>query len=161
MDDRSAALPGCSRRAAGLPPSPNCEDRPLEHIDGVRRVRVGGKALVDRALERDHVEAHLLVKELDQANLRRIELADAMTAFAKLHQAALADHVFEEPEVGEVVLWRGHDRCDGEMIRARPCDPGGSIVLRKDRARQRGDQEHRNRETLHTCPRQLSYSNHG
>src|SRR5437763_15702941 len=49
---------------------PYCEDRPLEHVDGVRRVRVGGKALVDRALERDHVEAHLLVKELDQAYLR-------------------------------------------------------------------------------------------
>jgi hypothetical protein len=33
--------------------------------------------------------------------------------------------------------------------------------LGKDRARQGGDQEHRNRETLHTCPRRLSYSNHG
>src|SRR5258706_8854732 len=140
---------------------PYCEDRSLEHVDGVRRVRVGGKAFVDRALERDHVEAHLLVKELDQADLRRIELADAMTAFAKLHQAALADDVFEEPKVGEVVLWSRNDRGDGEVIRARPCDPGGSIVLGTHRARQRGDQQRRNRETLHTYLRQLSYSNHG
>src|SRR5438067_751590 len=83
---------------------PHRENRSLQHLETAGRAAIRRITLVDGALERDDVEAHLFVKELDQSDLRRIELGDAVTAFTELHQTTMADHVFQELEIREVLV---------------------------------------------------------
>jgi hypothetical protein len=82
---------------------PDGEDRSRQHVTAAGG-RVGGEALVDGALERDHVEPHLFVEEPDQPVLCQIEFRNAVAALAKLHEAPIADDIFQKLKVRKVVV---------------------------------------------------------
>ena len=108
---------------------------------------VGAEAVIDAALERDDLEAHLLVQELDQAGLDRAELGGPMGAFAELDHAPVADRLLEELEVGEVRVRRirGADRdviVLEPALAARRLLAPGSRQDENDGARQSGLTRH-------------------
>jgi hypothetical protein len=89
---------------------PDAEDRRKQRVGGRQLAKVGGKAFVDGALEGEHLEAHLLVEELDQTRLDRAVLGDAVMTLADLHDAPAVEQWLEKLQVGEIVGGAGNLR---------------------------------------------------
>ena len=78
------------------------------------------------------------MQELDHSRLHRAVFGDAVMAFADLNNAAITDYLFEELQVGKVILRRG--RCcwwqaNGVVMLSEPGDPPRIVGLQRHRAR--------------------------
>ncbi len=87
---------------------PHAEDRVLHHLRASARQLICHVALEQPAFEGHHVEAHLLVQELDETDLGLTELGHTVTALAELDDAAAVEDAAQELQVG-VLIARGRD----------------------------------------------------
>jgi hypothetical protein len=84
-------------------------------------------AIVEAALEGDHVKDHLLMQELDEAGLGVEGRTVAVRLLAELHDTRVADQRLERLEITEVAV-AGIDCAHRDGVFAEPVDARASIV---------------------------------
>jgi hypothetical protein len=92
---------------------------------------IGVVTLVERTLERDHVEAQFLAQELDQPGFGPVRFGHTMRCFSQLDDALAIQQGLEELQVAEVVAEQGPDRAAaGQHVSfdGGPCRTGDRTV---------------------------------